>query len=105
MSNKTMLDLRAALFAALAETRDTSKPLDVARMNATVAIAREITSTARIEIDYMRQVGDKNGSGFVQIEKGDESATEATQSSLTRTGVQSISNPAHGIRKITHVMR
>lgn len=65
--NNTLDTLREALFAALKEARDTTKDLDVDRITATCEIAKQITATARTEIDYMRIIGAKQGSGFVQL--------------------------------------
>lgn len=65
--NNTLETLREALFEALKDARDTTKELDVARVNATCNLAKQITDTAKTEIDYMRVSGAKQGSGFVQI--------------------------------------
>lgn len=61
MSNIT--DLRAALFAQLAELRaaDTSNPealkAVISKANAVGDIARVMTETARVEVDYLRASG------------------------------------------------
>lgn len=90
--NNTLDTLRESLFAALKEARDTSKALDVERLRATCNIAEQITNTDRVEIDYMRITGAKDGSGFVQLSgNGEPSAPPAAIEHHTKNqSVQSV---------------
>ena len=63
MSNITTL--RDALFSTLAGLQDKKDPLDIDRAQAVCSVAREITATAKIEIDFLRATGSSVGSGFI----------------------------------------
>jgi hypothetical protein len=106
MSKKNMDDLRDVLFEALAECKDKSKPLDVARMRAISEISQRITDTARVEVDFMRTIGENRGSGFIplQADKDDQKKPEKLKNIATSTGVQSIESVAGG-RVIRHTLR
>lgn len=66
MSNITTL--RDALFATLAGLQDKENPMDLDRASAVCNVAREITSTAKVEIDFIRATGGNSGSGFIAVE-------------------------------------
>lgn len=57
-------DLRNHLFETMAALRDPVKPMEVERANAVVKVAQAIIGTAKVEVDYMKNVGGK-GSGFI----------------------------------------
>ncbi|MER2518592.1 MAG: hypothetical protein ABTR92_19710 [Candidatus Accumulibacter phosphatis] len=63
--NPTLTGLREALFATLHDLRSKTDPMDIARAKAVCAVAREITDTARVEIDYQRVTGNEIGSAFL----------------------------------------
>jgi hypothetical protein len=106
MTKKNIDDLRDVLFAALAEAKDKTKPLDVPRMRAISDIAARITDTARVEVDFMRASGKQCVSGFVPLrsKEGDEKAYKTPEHIATRTGVASIDSVPGG-RVIAHKMR
>lgn len=56
--------LRRHLFDTLAELRDSSKPVDVERAKAVVAVADKLIETGKVEVQYLNTVGGK-GSGFI----------------------------------------
>jgi hypothetical protein len=51
--------VRDHLLATLAELRDKTAPMDVARARAIAEVAGVLVDTARVEIDYLRAVGGK----------------------------------------------
>jgi len=55
MSNKSISDLRAALFATLEGVKDGTVDLDKAR--AVNEVAKTIVETAKVEVDYLRVTG------------------------------------------------
>ena len=63
--NPTLTGLREALFDTLQELRSKTDPMDIARAKAVCEVAREITDTARLEIDYQRVTGNEIGSSFL----------------------------------------
>lgn len=63
--NPTLTGLREALFDTLQELRSKTDPMDIARAKAVCEVAREITDTARVEIDYQRVTGNEIGSAFL----------------------------------------
>lgn len=67
MKNK-IEDLRNHLFAALEALADEDKPMDIARAKAISDVAQTVINSAKVEIDYIRQVGGKPVSGFIPDE-------------------------------------
>lgn len=61
----TITELRAALFATLAGLQDKANPIDIDRAGAVCDVARELTNTAKVEIDFLRLTGNTSGSGFL----------------------------------------
>lgn len=59
--------LRDHLFATLAELRDKTNPMDIARAKAIANVAAAIVNSAKVENEYMKLTGEK-GSGFIPIE-------------------------------------
>ena len=68
MSTATIADLRDALFSTLASLQDKTNPMEIDRAGAICNVAREITATAKIEIDFMRATGASSGSNFIALE-------------------------------------
>lgn len=63
---KTITDLRTSLFKALEDLSDkTASPETIARAKAVSDIAQTIINTAKVEVDYIRAVGGKGGTGFL----------------------------------------
>lgn len=67
MKNK-IEDLRNHLFAALEALADEDKPMDIARAKAISDVAQTVINSAKVEIDYIKQVGGKPVSGFIPDE-------------------------------------
>lgn len=68
MAGRKIDDLREHLFATLEGLRDKDNPMDVERAKAIAEVAREIVSSAKVEVDHMKVAGGK-GSGFIAIEE------------------------------------
>lgn len=62
----TIDGLRTRLFDVLDRLTDENKPLDADRAYATVAVAREIIASAKVQVDYLRVTGQDNATaGFL----------------------------------------
>lgn len=57
MAKNTLQDLRDHLFATLESLSDTEKPMEIERAKAICATAREIISSAQVEVKYMEVTG------------------------------------------------
>lgn len=68
MKNK-IEDLRNHLFAALEALADDEKPMEIERAKAISDVAQTIINSAKVEVDFMRQVGGKVASGFIPEEQ------------------------------------
>jgi hypothetical protein len=64
MKNK-LVDLRDHLFATLEALRDDEKPMDLDRARMIATVAKEITETAKVEVDFLRVTGQQSASGFL----------------------------------------
>ncbi len=62
MKNK-IEDLRNHLFLALEKLHDGD--MEVERARAIAEVAREITSTAKVEVDFLRATDSVSGTGFI----------------------------------------
>lgn len=63
---KTIADLRDSLFKALDDLSDKNASQDtIARAKAVSDIAQTLINTAKVEVDYIRAVGGKGGTGFL----------------------------------------
>jgi hypothetical protein len=62
MKNK-IEDLRNHLFLALEKLHDGEMEVDMAR--AIAEVAREITATAKVEVDFLRATDSVRGTGFI----------------------------------------
>jgi hypothetical protein len=96
MGNKTVSDLRAALFDTLAKLQDNKNPMDIDRAKAVSEVAQTIINTAKVEIDFMRATGQQNaGSGFMQIEAGQPTSTGVVTRQI---GVDGLASTVHRMR-------
>src|SRR5690349_13407086 len=66
MKNK-LEDLRNHLFSALEGLSDKENPMDLARAKTIADVGRVIVDTAKAEVEFMRVVGAKKGTGFVAL--------------------------------------
>jgi hypothetical protein len=64
MKNK-MTDLRNHLFATLEGLADPDNPMDIERAKAIADVAQIIVNTAKVEVDFLKQVGGE-GTGFIE---------------------------------------
>lgn len=64
MKNK-IDDLRNHLFAALEGLADAEEPMEIARAKAIADVAQVIVNSAKIEVDFFKATGGKQGSGFM----------------------------------------
>jgi hypothetical protein len=60
--------LREHLFDTLKALKDKNNPMEIARAKAISDVAQTIIDSAKVEVAYMKQRGDK-GTGFVPEEK------------------------------------
>lgn len=67
MKNK-IEDLRNHLFAALEALADEDKPMEIERAKAISDVAQTIINSAKVEVDYMKQIGGRPASGFIPDE-------------------------------------
>jgi hypothetical protein len=66
MSNqKTIDDLRKALFAALEGLTDKENPMDIERAKAVSEVAQTIINSAKVEVEYAKATG-ASGSSFLE---------------------------------------
>lgn len=59
-----MTALRDELFATLRALRDPENPMDCERTRAISEVAKVMTETAKVEVDYMRVTETITGTGF-----------------------------------------
>jgi len=65
MKNK-MTDLRDHLFETLEALKDDEKPMEIARAKAIADVAGKLIDSAKVEVDFIRAVGAKSGSQFLE---------------------------------------
>ncbi len=61
--NNTVNDLRDLLFETIRGVKDGK--LDVSKAKAVSDVANAIISSAKVEVDFLRVTGSKQGSGFI----------------------------------------
>lgn len=91
----TITDVRSALFDTLRALQNKTDPMDLDRARAVCDVARELTSTAKVEIDYLRATGQTVGSGFIPAHAA---------ISNTATGTKTVEAIPGGTR-ITHKLK
>lgn len=57
--------LREHLFETLEALKDKDNPMDIDRAKAVVEVAKAITETAKVEVDFMRVTGAARASDFI----------------------------------------
>lgn len=62
-------DLRNHLFETLEALKDKEHPMELDRARAIAQVAKEITDTARVEVEYAKATGADVDSGFLQLGK------------------------------------
>lgn len=63
--NRNMTDLRERLFDAMDGLK--AKSITVSEAKAICEVAQVIINTAKVEIEYMKAIGTKNGGTFIQL--------------------------------------
>ncbi|CAM2948665.1 hypothetical protein [Pseudomonas fluorescens] len=66
MKNK-IEDLRNHLFVAIESLLDPEKPMEIERAKAVAEVAQVMINSAKVEVDMVKALGARNGSGFLQI--------------------------------------
>lgn len=66
MKNK-IDDLRNHLFETLEALKDKDAPMELDRARTISEVAQTIINTAKVEVDFLRQTGQTQGTGFVQL--------------------------------------
>lgn len=61
MPKNKITDLRNHLFETIEALKDPDKPMDVKQAHAICAAAKVLIDTARVEVDFMRTVGETLG--------------------------------------------
>ena len=64
MKNK-IEDVRNHLFAALEALSDKEAPMEINRAKAIADVAQTIIDSARVEVDFLKVIGGRVGSGFI----------------------------------------
>lgn len=67
MKNK-IADLRNHLFATLEALQDKDAPMEIDRARAIAEVAREITATAKVEVDFLKVTGQDKATDFLDHE-------------------------------------
>lgn len=67
MKNK-LTDLRNHLFVTIEQLLDPKEPMDIDRAKAVADVAQVIINSAKVEVDYIRQVGAEKGTGFILMQ-------------------------------------
>lgn len=97
--------LRSALFATLAGLQDKENPLEIDRARAVCDVARELTSTAKVEIDFLRLTGNTSGSGFLGAAGGAAGAPALPNGTIrTANGTKTVEQVPGG-SVTTHTLR
>ena len=66
MKNK-IEDLRNHLFVAIESLLDPERPMEIERAKAVAEVAQVMINSAKVEVDMVKALGARNGSGFLQI--------------------------------------
>ncbi|MBW9235833.1 hypothetical protein I6U33_00655 [Pseudomonas carnis] len=66
MKNK-IEDLRNHLFVAIESLLAPEKPMEIERAKAVAEVAQVMINSAKVEVDMVKALGARNGSGFLQI--------------------------------------
>jgi hypothetical protein len=62
-------DLRNHLFETLEALKDKEHPMELDRARAIAQVAKEITDTARVEVEFAKVTGTDPASGFLPTDK------------------------------------
>jgi hypothetical protein len=74
-----LTDLRNHLFATLEALQDEEKPMDLDRARTIAHVAKEITETAKVEVDFLRVTGQARGTDFLETDALEGEARRAIQ--------------------------
>jgi hypothetical protein len=65
MSNKSIVDVRAALFDVIAGLNNTTTPMPLDRAKAICETCQVLVNTAKVEVDFLKLVPD-SATGFIK---------------------------------------
>ncbi len=65
-TKNTLTDLRNILFETLERVVEGDKDMDLPRAQLVVQISKEITATAKVEVDYIKACGGSDTSNFIE---------------------------------------
>ena len=72
MTQNKIEHLRNHLFETLEALKDDEKPMDLDRARAIAEVGRVIVDTAKVEVQFMKEVGGLQASGFFPVADGEE---------------------------------
>ena len=107
--NTTLDDLREALFATLRGLQNKESPIPIEQATATVQVAQALISTGRLEIDYLKLIGETEDrksrflSSLVEEQPEKEKTTASIEERKTGSGKETSLTVAGG-RVIQHRM-
>lgn len=67
-SSQTIVDLRSVLFQTLADLRDKTNPMEIARARAIADVADKVIDSARVEIEFLEATNADTGTGFISAQ-------------------------------------
>ncbi len=94
---KNISDLRAALFAQLSDLEDRTKPVDVNRIRAMVALSEQIIDSARLEVQLAAVMKGSLDVPFIEDQAEERPASNDTptpQTSIERTAALLAAGPS-----------
>jgi hypothetical protein len=68
MPKNKIEDLRNHLFEVIEMLKD--KDLDIETAKAICDVSQVIVNTAKVEVQFIREIGSNNTTGFIQLDKG-----------------------------------
>jgi hypothetical protein len=78
MKNK-LTDLRNHLFATIELLLDDESPMDIDRAKAVSDVAQTIINSAKIEVDFLKQVGGSQTTGFIPFDSEPKSSRSGSE--------------------------
>ena len=69
MARNKLNDLRDHLFETLEALKDPEKPMEIERARAISDVAQTIINSAKVEVDLVKAVSGKPGSGFFNVQE------------------------------------
>lgn len=93
MAKNKLTDLRNVLFETIEGLMDEDKPMDINRAIAVANVAREIISSAKLEVQYLRMTGqERGGSTFLDEPPPAQPALPQATNARPRSGLSTGKN-------------